>query len=558
MAIRLLYCLAFIMLHSLLFAEGNEANINKNQHIKLLNLPKPTITAKYKQIKVAVIDDGFRKTHNTIKDFLYANPKEIKENYRDDDKNGYADDIYGWDFANNDNDVSVPEHRKADIFHGTYISGIITKIFSEYLGEKANEYLKIIPIKVYPDESKRGEIQFGYEGIRYAADMGADIICCAWNGGKLRAEDKVALDYAIAKGCLIISTAGNYNTEEAYPPANYQGVYSVCAVDYNLRKIKKSNFSKLYTISAYGENIYGAHPDADNAYISESGTSPACAIVTACAAILKSLSPKSAPDEIMTALMNTADPIDSLNSTYAGKLGAGVPNMNKAIDFILNKNMKYTEFNSGLPKGKIFYKKVISSNKYTIKPFGDYRGVHLILKSFDKNGKITIKSQKDSTIFYGDINSIKNDIYVEDNGAKLEVDIKNSPRSFNFEYYMETIDSTKLFCSGDTYLTADSGTISDGSGDANYANNSVCKWIITAPKGKRIQIDFEQIDTEIDVDYVWIFDGATTRPDDLLAKFSGRILPPRITSFSNEALIWFLTDDKNTAKGWQLKYRFVD
>ncbi len=47
---------------------------------------------------VAVIDSGIDTTHEDLRSKLWINPKEIPYNGIDDDKNGYVDDIYGWNF----------------------------------------------------------------------------------------------------------------------------------------------------------------------------------------------------------------------------------------------------------------------------------------------------------------------------------------------------------------------------------------------------------------------------------------------------------------------------
>jgi cell wall-associated protease len=47
---------------------------------------------------VAVIDSGIDTTHEDLKGILWTNPKEIPGNGKDDDKNGYVDDIHGWNF----------------------------------------------------------------------------------------------------------------------------------------------------------------------------------------------------------------------------------------------------------------------------------------------------------------------------------------------------------------------------------------------------------------------------------------------------------------------------
>ncbi|WP_128546871.1 S8 family peptidase [Larkinella soli] len=59
---------------------------------ELLSSRKPT------PVVVAVIDGGIDSTHEDLKRVLWTNPKEIPGNGIDDDKNGYVDDIHGWNF----------------------------------------------------------------------------------------------------------------------------------------------------------------------------------------------------------------------------------------------------------------------------------------------------------------------------------------------------------------------------------------------------------------------------------------------------------------------------
>src|SRR5687768_9654188 len=53
---------------------------------------------KSKQVVVAVIDSGIDTLHEDLKPILWRNPKEIPANGIDDDKNGYVDDVHGWNF----------------------------------------------------------------------------------------------------------------------------------------------------------------------------------------------------------------------------------------------------------------------------------------------------------------------------------------------------------------------------------------------------------------------------------------------------------------------------
>ncbi len=63
-------------------------------------------------IIVAVIDGGIDTTHEDLKSVLWTNPKEIAGNKKDDDKNGYVDDIHGWNFLGNANGKNVDKEAE--------------------------------------------------------------------------------------------------------------------------------------------------------------------------------------------------------------------------------------------------------------------------------------------------------------------------------------------------------------------------------------------------------------------------------------------------------------
>ena len=85
---------------------------------------------KSTKVIVAVVDSGVDIDHEDLKAVIWTNKKEIPNNGKDDDKNGYIDDVYGWDFANGDN--SVFDGTMDD--HGTHVAGTIGGVGNNSVG----------------------------------------------------------------------------------------------------------------------------------------------------------------------------------------------------------------------------------------------------------------------------------------------------------------------------------------------------------------------------------------------------------------------------------------
>jgi Zn-dependent metalloprotease len=111
------------------------------------------------------------------------------------------------------------------------------------------------------------------------------------------------------------------------------------------------------------------------------------------------------------------------------------------------------------------------------------------------------------------------------------------------------------YCSGTTNLTAPSGTFTDGSGSADYQNNSNCTWVIAPPGATQISLNFNSFDTEASYDSVVVYDGPdTTYP--VLATWWGNTLPPTINTSSGTGAmtVQFLSDVSITEGGWSASY----
>jgi hypothetical protein len=526
-------------------------------------------------ILIAVVDDAFRLSHKDLKEFIYTNPLERADNGIDDDGNGKSDDIRGWDLSDNDNNVYPPGGREEEYYHGTFISSSIISILKRTYGEDASKMFKILPVKVLSDYEELPFLRDGYKGIAYAIEEGADIICCAWSGGEATEEEKKIIEQARKAGIPLIGSAGNTYSEKVDNPAAMEGVLALAGIDRELKKTQESNYGEGVDLAAPAREIRAAHPLADNAYFYAGGTSGAAALVTGCVAVLKAADREASPELLYEALMNTATPLDYQNPSFSGKLGAGLPQLEQAVHYLASPGERGSYFRSERPKGTIYldakgsissYGAIYSDEgiaSYEIGPKGAFKGFRFTLpiEGEGRKGKFSPKQMlsfynEDSLFYQSSLDEAPAEVFIPGTSVRLDYAdrrrfAKSSPA---LSYAAVPIDSSSLYCSGTSYYSLPSAEISDGSGKSDYANSSSCKWQITVDEGKRIRFNFSEFDTEAKVDFVYLFDGESTIPGNMIAKFSGPNIPPEVSSRSNSVLLWFVTDDRGSGGGWKLTY----
>ena len=243
-------------------------------------------------------------------------------------------------------------------------------------------------------------------------------------------------------------------------------------------------------------------------------------------------------------------------------MGAGILNLESAIDYIEHPFTRDQHYSALRPRGSIVVTAQSVTQSWMISPQGSYHGFYLTPQIFGikKTEKHAFSIIVNDTLWneYA-LSNAPGQIYVPAQSLKVEMpDLKIKKNEvFRMDYYGKTIDSTTLYCSETQYLNQPSGVVTDGSAGNHYANNCSCKWIISVPEGKRIKFTFTTMDSEPNVDFVYLVDGRTAIPENIIAKFSGQNLPPIVQSNSNEVLIWFVTDKINTGQGWQFQYETV-
>jgi thermitase len=278
-----------------------------------------------KKIVVAIADTGIDWVHPDIAANLYVNPLDSTEDGKDNDGNGFPDDIHGWNFSSDTND-SRDDHN-----HGTHVGGVIGAVGNNTKGIcGVNWDVSLMPLK-FLDKYGYGEIEGAINAINYATMMKVHVINNSWGGGPVSEILKGAFGKARDAGILVIASAGNDGSNNDITPvypANYKvdNIVSVAASDNkdSLAKFKyqgepagSSNFGRnTVHVTAPGSNIYSSIPGG---YEHMSGTSMAAPHVSGLAALLWAANPTWTYSEIKDRLIKTSDPITTLTyKTFSG------------------------------------------------------------------------------------------------------------------------------------------------------------------------------------------------------------------------------------------------
>lgn len=318
-----------VMILSLLYV----CNVNANNWVEKqwgLSTVNWELYSPRNEVIVAVIDTGIDVNHVGLKDSLWVNDKEIPNNGVDDDKNGFIDDIHGWDFVSNNNTVD-DNHG-----HGTHVAGII--------GAKQNNgvgifgiapNVKIMVLKYFDPRKPGNNLANTIKAINYAIDNGADIINYSGGGLEYSRPEYNAIKRARDKGIIYVAAAGNERCNSdfnKYYPADYEldNIISVTAVNPQKRVLSSANYGVLTVdIAAPGENIYSTLPG--NYYGHMTGTSQATPYVTGTIALIKGMYGDVGNTEIRQAILMSGNKLDQLSGkTINGRL----LDVNKAIEYI--------------------------------------------------------------------------------------------------------------------------------------------------------------------------------------------------------------------------------
>ena len=270
------------------FKSANQAHDSVNN----IDIKAPeawTIRSKATGVPVAVIDSGIDYDHEDLRNNLWTNPGEIPGNNKDDDENGYKDDIHGWDWGNM-HDSPIDSNG-----HGTHVAGII--------GAQGDNRLGISGIAWDAElmNLKYGDLDSINEAIYYAVDNGAKVINMSlgynikidpsdYNKKSIARsvrshfkETRRAFDHARDEDVLIVISAGNeagrfqgdleywdqagnhnlFFTGWGSLARDFDNIITVGSIGANQRMASYSNYGRSVDIAAPGgtENVsYASDP----------------------------------------------------------------------------------------------------------------------------------------------------------------------------------------------------------------------------------------------------------------------------------------------------------
>ncbi|GAW92426.1 S8 family serine peptidase, partial [Calderihabitans maritimus] len=236
-----------------------------------INTPQAwDITRGSTTVKVAVVDTGVDLNHPDLQANLVGGYNAIN--------GGSAQDDNG---------------------HGTHVAGIIAAVTNNGIGVAGvAPQVKIIPVKVL-DANGSGYLSDVAEGIRWAADNGADVINLSLGASVDTYTMREAINYAYNKGVVIVAAAGNdYRGTVNYPAAN-DHVIGVSATDSEDFLAYFSNIGPQVDVAAPGLNILSTYwYQSSSTYAFLDGTSMATPFVAGLAALIRSQNDSLTPDQV--------------------------------------------------------------------------------------------------------------------------------------------------------------------------------------------------------------------------------------------------------------------
>lgn len=295
---------------------------------------------------VSIVDTGVYWMHPDLAPNMWINgPEDLNGNGTmdsedfngvDDDGNGYVDDVIGWDNGANDNDP-----REEYPYHGTHVAGCASEATdNELMGAGIGFSARIMANK---GANTNGQLTAVYQAMVWASENGAHIINCSWGSRSYNSNYQNIINGIWDNGGIVVASAGNDDWARPYTlyPGAYNNVVAVAATNQSDHMASFSNWGTWVDVSAPGLQLYSTW--ATGSMASLSGTSMSSPVTAGVCALLKAANRDWTNEDIVNALITSADYIDDINPDYAGMLGSGRVNAYAALASSNTPNIQAVE-----------------------------------------------------------------------------------------------------------------------------------------------------------------------------------------------------------------------
>ncbi len=279
------------------------------------------VTTGKSSVVVAIVDSGVYVNHPDLKKNIWKNPREIAGNNKDDDGNGYVDDVNG--ISTIDGVKSLVDENG----HGTHVAGIIGAVGNNNRGVVGVNWKVSMMVVRMLDADGSGDLSDALEAYRYILQQkrrGINVVAINNSWGAVGSSSSLAklVKSAESRGIISVAAAGNEtsnNDNVSTIPAGIDtlGLISVASVDSLGNLSSFSNYGETVDIAAPGDEIASTYLKGKYVYLS--GTSMAAPFVTGAIALTVANQGKLSVAEMRSRIVDRGTTLSSLS----GAVGSG-------------------------------------------------------------------------------------------------------------------------------------------------------------------------------------------------------------------------------------------